>query len=78
MGDPGVTEPFRIAIIAIAAAIGLVLCLASLGLTAEEREWLASRRFRTAGADYPEEEDLPSSSGRPALPWWRRRRRAAR
>jgi DNA segregation ATPase FtsK/SpoIIIE, S-DNA-T family len=59
MGDPSVTEPFRIAILAIAAAIGLILCLASLGLSAEEREWLANRRFRTAGADYAAEEDLP-------------------
>ena len=33
MGDASVTEPFRIAILAIAAAIGAVLCLASFGLT---------------------------------------------
>jgi S-DNA-T family DNA segregation ATPase FtsK/SpoIIIE len=54
MGDASVTEPFRIAILAIAAAIGLVLCLASLGLTAEEKSWLANRRLRRealAGAD---------------------------
>jgi len=57
IGDPGVSEPFRIAIIAIAAAIGLVLCLASLGLTAEERHWLASRRLRGGGgADYDDDD----------------------
>src|ERR1044072_8942473 len=53
LGDSGIVAPFRIAIIAIAAAIGLALCLIGLGLTAEERRWLAVRRLRAdeAGAD---------------------------
>jgi DNA segregation ATPase FtsK/SpoIIIE, S-DNA-T family len=65
MGDASVTEPFRIAIIAIAAAIGLILCLASLGLTAEERGWLARRRLGTAG-DLDEDVDEDERVERPA------------
>ncbi len=64
LGDASIAAPFRIAIIAIAAAVGLVLCLVSLGLTAEERSWLASRRLRGAGAQAGE--DLPAPEDRPA------------
>jgi S-DNA-T family DNA segregation ATPase FtsK/SpoIIIE len=62
LGDESIIMPFRIAIIAIAAAAGLALAILSLGLTAEERGWLASRRLRTAES----EDDLPSPADRPA------------
>ncbi|HYN45189.1 MAG TPA: DNA translocase FtsK 4TM domain-containing protein [Allosphingosinicella sp.] len=64
IGDPGIAAPVRIAIIAISAAVGLALCILSLGLTAEERGWLAGRRLRGAGAD--EVDDLPVPADRPA------------
>ncbi|HST36694.1 MAG TPA: DNA translocase FtsK 4TM domain-containing protein [Allosphingosinicella sp.] len=67
LGDASVTEPFRIAILAITAAIGLVLCLASFGLTSEEKSWLANRRvrrdaFAEAGDDYEEPVRRPARS----------------
>jgi S-DNA-T family DNA segregation ATPase FtsK/SpoIIIE len=46
LGDGGIVEPFRIAVIALAAAGGLTLCLLGLGLTVEERAWLATRRAK--------------------------------
>ena len=64
IGDASIAAPFRIAIIAICAAVGLALCILSLGLTAEERRWLAARRIRS-GAE-AESDDLPSPSDRPA------------
>jgi DNA segregation ATPase FtsK/SpoIIIE, S-DNA-T family len=65
LGDSGIVAPFRIALIAIAAAIGLALCLIGLGLTAEERRWLAARRL---GGDEAEldDDDLPAPGDRPA------------
>src|SRR4051812_24378189 len=65
LGDSGIVAPFRIALIAIFAAIGLALCLIGLGLTAEERRWLAARRLR-AEQDYEDEEAFPSPADRPA------------
>ena len=44
IGDPGVAAPFRIALIGLSSASGLALCLFGLGLTADERHWLATRR----------------------------------
>jgi S-DNA-T family DNA segregation ATPase FtsK/SpoIIIE len=66
LGDPGIVNPFRIAIIAIASVAGLALVLLGLGLTAEERRWIASRRLPArAGAAAGEDEDaIPA--GRPA------------
>jgi len=64
IGDPAIIAPFRIAVIAICAAAGLALCILSLGLTAEERSWVAARRVRAAKAD--EAGDLPMPSDRPA------------
>src|SRR5690606_18289459 len=44
IGDASIILPFRIAITALSAAGGLALCLVGLGLTVEEREWIAARR----------------------------------
>jgi S-DNA-T family DNA segregation ATPase FtsK/SpoIIIE len=65
LGDSGIVAPFRIAIIAIAAAIGLALCLIGLGLTAEERRWLSARGRGGDAADL-DEDDLPAPADRPA------------
>jgi len=65
LGDSGIVAPFRIALIAILAAIGLALCLIGLGLTAEERRWLAARRLRAEDADLDEEDYAPPAD-RPA------------
>ncbi|HWT11165.1 MAG TPA: DNA translocase FtsK 4TM domain-containing protein, partial [Allosphingosinicella sp.] len=44
LGDPATVEPFRLAAVALAGAAGLAFCLAGVGLTLEERRWLAARR----------------------------------
>ncbi|WP_114954610.1 DNA translocase FtsK [Sphingosinicella terrae] len=64
LGDPGIAEPFRLAIIALTAAAGLGVWLAGLGLTVEERRWLASRRLRSPRT--VEEDALPQPKERPA------------
>jgi S-DNA-T family DNA segregation ATPase FtsK/SpoIIIE len=64
LGDPSIVTPFRIAIIAIAAVAGLALAILGLGLTAEERRWIAERRLRAAGAR--DEDALPVPADRPA------------
>jgi S-DNA-T family DNA segregation ATPase FtsK/SpoIIIE len=46
LGDSGIVQPFRIALVVILAAGGLTAWLFGLGLTGEERAWLASRRLR--------------------------------
>jgi S-DNA-T family DNA segregation ATPase FtsK/SpoIIIE len=66
MGEPSVAAPFRIAIIAIAGAVGLALFLISLGLTAEERRWLSTRRIRGEQAEDEDEDDLAIPADRPA------------
>ena len=63
LGEPGIAQPFRIAIIALAAGGGLAFWLSGLGLTAEERRWLATRRLRRGGAA---PDDLPRPEARPA------------
>jgi S-DNA-T family DNA segregation ATPase FtsK/SpoIIIE len=63
LGDSGIVGPFRVAIIAIAGASGLALCLTGLGLTAEERHWLKSRRLGREG-DVDEDYEVPAD--RPA------------
>jgi S-DNA-T family DNA segregation ATPase FtsK/SpoIIIE len=65
LGDASIVTPFRIAIIAIAAVAGLALAILGLGLTAEERRWIAERRLRNSGAAGGED-DLPVPAGRPA------------
>jgi len=44
IGDPSVTDPFRIATAILAAFFGLLLCLFGLGLTAKEWQWVLRRR----------------------------------
>jgi len=66
IGDPAIVQPFRIALMALAAAGGLALCLIGLGLTVEERRWIATRRLpaptqrETAGAPEPKPEARPA------------------
>jgi S-DNA-T family DNA segregation ATPase FtsK/SpoIIIE len=62
VGEPGVVEPFRIAVIALSAAGGLAFCLAGLGLTIEERRWLATRRINRSAQ---RSDDLPRPEARP-------------
>jgi S-DNA-T family DNA segregation ATPase FtsK/SpoIIIE len=69
LGDPGIVNPFRIAIIAIATVAGLALAILGLGLTAEERRWIASRRIPVrgaAGGGAVEEDESAIPAGRPA------------
>jgi S-DNA-T family DNA segregation ATPase FtsK/SpoIIIE len=63
LGDPAIAEPFRIAVVALASAGGLAFCLFGLGLTVEERSWLASHRLRAGPA---KAEELPAPEARPA------------
>jgi S-DNA-T family DNA segregation ATPase FtsK/SpoIIIE len=44
-GNTAIAQPFRIALIALAGAGGLAVCLIGLGLTVEERRWIATRRL---------------------------------
>ncbi|MBV9881639.1 MAG: DNA translocase FtsK 4TM domain-containing protein [Sphingomonadaceae bacterium] len=66
LGASSIVAPFRIALLAICAAAGLAFWLIGLGLTAEERRWLASRRLRTEDGRIDEDEDLPIPTERPA------------
>jgi S-DNA-T family DNA segregation ATPase FtsK/SpoIIIE len=67
LGDPAIANPLRIAIIAIATVAGLALAILGLGLTAEERRWIASRRLPLRAGDGPgEDEDIVIPSSRPA------------
>ncbi|TMJ20381.1 MAG: DNA translocase FtsK [Alphaproteobacteria bacterium] len=69
LGDSGIVGPFRIAIIAIAAACGLALCLIGLGLTAEERRWLSTRRLAREAADEDDPAAVPERPARaPVVP----------
>ncbi len=67
LGDEGIAQPFRIAVIALAAVAGLALWLFGLGLTGEERAWLAARRAtraRVQTGNRPEAEARPSRPAR--------------
>ena len=50
LGDSGIVQPFRIALVVLFAAGGLTAWLYGLGLTGEERAWLANRRLRARDA----------------------------
>jgi len=63
IGDASIAGPFRIAILAIAGAAGLALCILSLGFTEAERRWIATRRI---GAQDAHEDNLPVPTDRPA------------
>jgi S-DNA-T family DNA segregation ATPase FtsK/SpoIIIE len=73
IGEPGIIEPFRVVIVALLALGGAVLCYLGLGLSREERDWVASRRpalpriRSSAGiAAHDDEDDLPEPAERPA------------
>jgi len=68
IGEASVVEPFRIAAIVLLSAAGLAFAWFGLGLSADEREWIASRRLPkrvralpspALFADEDEEEDFP-------------------
>ncbi len=63
LGGPAIATPFRIAIVLLAAAGGTACCLRGLGLTVEERRWLAARRIPVA---HGEDQELPEPDDRPA------------
>jgi len=59
IGEPGIAEPFRVVLTALLAFAGLTLSWLGLGLSREEREWLAARRSalsRAPAADSGEDE----------------------
>ena len=69
LGDPSIVTPFRIAVIAIASVAGLALVILGLGLTAEERRWIASRRLPVrsgGGATADVDDDIVIPANRPA------------
>jgi S-DNA-T family DNA segregation ATPase FtsK/SpoIIIE len=74
IGDPGVTEPFRVAAAIITAFAGLLLCFFGLGLTASEWQWLFRRResaaadaiFEDRGAE-PDEAPAPAARRAPVI-----------
>ncbi|HEX8644403.1 MAG TPA: DNA translocase FtsK 4TM domain-containing protein [Allosphingosinicella sp.] len=69
IGEPGIVEPFRVVVVALTALAGAVLCYLGLGLSREERDWVASRRpLRGAGGDRDGQaaDDPAESLDRPA------------
>ena len=72
VGEPDIAEPFRIVTIALLALAGLFVWYLGLGLRAEERAWLVTRRDRAPRAvepdydDYEEDEDDEQPVERPA------------
>ncbi|HEY1605220.1 MAG TPA: DNA translocase FtsK 4TM domain-containing protein [Allosphingosinicella sp.] len=71
IGAPGIAAPFRLAAIVLTVAAGATCSWFGLALTAEERAWLLSRRFRRehtaldAGHD-SDADDRPQPSARAA------------
>jgi S-DNA-T family DNA segregation ATPase FtsK/SpoIIIE len=67
IGEPGISEPFRVVTLILAATGGLILCWYGLGLSAEERGWIARRRLPRLGSGAGEDDDmLVEPSDRPA------------
>jgi len=67
IGNPAIVQPFRVALMALATAGGLALCLIGLGLTVEERRWIASRRLPVpSGREVSSAPEEPESPARPA------------
>jgi S-DNA-T family DNA segregation ATPase FtsK/SpoIIIE len=67
IGEPGISDPFRVVIMALFAFAGLTLWWIGLGLTRAEREWLAARRAALRRAREGGEA-LPEPAARPARP----------
>ncbi len=65
IGEPGIAEPFRVVIVVLLALAGLTLAWIGLGLSREEREWLAARREAPRRLR-AHEDDLPALQARPA------------
>jgi len=68
IGEPGIIEPFRVVLIALCTLGGLTLWWLGLGLSREEREWLAARRtaLRSGRDEAIGEEERAAPSERPA------------
>jgi S-DNA-T family DNA segregation ATPase FtsK/SpoIIIE len=66
IGGPGIAEPFRIVAVGLCGAVGLFLCWLGLGLRADERAWIASRRLPRRERDMGDDRDLPEPEDRPA------------
>ncbi|HEY0043160.1 MAG TPA: DNA translocase FtsK 4TM domain-containing protein [Allosphingosinicella sp.] len=82
IGEPGIVQPFKIALVGLTAVGGLVLFWMGLALTPDERTWISNRKLprlpaRRASAaafddaddeiDHDEDgEDLPEPEDRPA------------
>jgi S-DNA-T family DNA segregation ATPase FtsK/SpoIIIE len=47
IGEPGISEPFRVVVVALAGLAGVVLWWLGLGLRPEERSWIFTRRTRS-------------------------------
>jgi S-DNA-T family DNA segregation ATPase FtsK/SpoIIIE len=45
IGEPGIAEPFRVVLTVLLGLAGAALCWLGLGLSREEREWVAARRM---------------------------------
>ncbi|MGE3397045.1 MAG: DNA translocase FtsK 4TM domain-containing protein [Sphingomonas sp.] len=73
IGDAAIVQPFRIAIVLLTAAGGLTAWLYGLGLTGEERQWIAARRLRreqeaaTARVPAPEPRSRATAPAEPAI-----------
>ncbi|HZF96087.1 MAG TPA: DNA translocase FtsK 4TM domain-containing protein, partial [Allosphingosinicella sp.] len=69
IGEPGIVEPFRVVLVALLALGGIVLTYIGLGLSREEREWVASRRHalpRIGSGGAYDEDDALEPAERPA------------
>ncbi|HEX8655770.1 MAG TPA: DNA translocase FtsK 4TM domain-containing protein [Allosphingosinicella sp.] len=66
IGEPGIVEPFRIVLTVLLALAGLVLLWIGLGLSREERHWLATRRLPLRAPADEDEEDVAAPRERPA------------
>jgi S-DNA-T family DNA segregation ATPase FtsK/SpoIIIE len=67
IGEPGIAEPFRVVVVALAGLAGLLLWWLGLGLRAEERSWIFRRRERAPRRAIVDDEDaLDEPEDRPA------------
>jgi S-DNA-T family DNA segregation ATPase FtsK/SpoIIIE len=68
IGEPGIIEPFRVVITALLALAAAALWWLGLGLSGEERQWIASRRLplRRSAAGEADEDEPVERAERPA------------